>query len=406
MVDPETGPQQLDLLEDEREFDTTEIERRVTAPDSNRKILEELKKYADEHEQRYGRFPKTLIFAANDLPHTSPRRPARRHRPRRLRPRRRLRPARSPGRVDRPLQRIREFRNRPEPGDRRHGRPALDRRRHPRPRVHRLPAAGEVAASSSSRCSAAARARASSSRTSSHFTVFDCFDGTLLEYFRKTTGITADPPDRAGADDRTRSSRTSGANRDRDYNIRCLVKRLQRIDKEMTGEARETVRRLHPRRRPRPLRRASCRGARAQTSPATMTLLRDRGLPGRSCVHYPRPAARLRQRHRVPGHGRRPSWLIRDGRRPGATSPRTTSPPSPASSARTRTEIEAIRILLDRPRDWSTDALTELRQKLAAARRALHRRQPPAGPRAALQEGARRHHLDGQARRPRARSRC
>lgn len=28
-------------------------------------------------------------------------------------------------------------------------------------------------------------------------------------------------------------------NRDRDYNIRCLVKRLQRIDKEMSGEARE-----------------------------------------------------------------------------------------------------------------------------------------------------------------------
>ena len=27
--------------------------------------------------------------------------------------------------------------------------------------------------------------------------------------------------------------------------------------------------------------------------------------------------------------------------------------------------IEAIRILLDRPQDWSTDALAELRQKLA-----------------------------------------
>jgi type I restriction enzyme R subunit len=29
--------------------------------------------------------------------------------------------------------------------------------------------------------------------------------------------------------------------------------------------------------------------------------------------------------------------------------------------------IEAIRILLDRPQDWSTDALAELRQKLASA---------------------------------------
>ena len=44
---------------------------KVTSPDSNRKIVAELKKYTDQHEQRYGRFPKTLIFAANDLPHTS-----------------------------------------------------------------------------------------------------------------------------------------------------------------------------------------------------------------------------------------------------------------------------------------------------------------------------------------------
>jgi type I restriction enzyme R subunit len=71
LIDPETGSEQLDRLEDERQFDTTEIERKVTAPDSNRKIIEEIKKYALEHEQRYGRFPKTLIFAANDLPHVS-----------------------------------------------------------------------------------------------------------------------------------------------------------------------------------------------------------------------------------------------------------------------------------------------------------------------------------------------
>ncbi len=31
-------------------------------------------------------------------------------------------------------------------------------------------------------------------RDKTHFTVFDCFDGTLLEYFRKTTGITEDLP--------------------------------------------------------------------------------------------------------------------------------------------------------------------------------------------------------------------
>jgi type I site-specific restriction endonuclease len=30
----------------------------------------------------------------------------------------------------------------------------------------------------------------------SHFTVFDCFDGTLLEYFRSATAITAEPPEK------------------------------------------------------------------------------------------------------------------------------------------------------------------------------------------------------------------
>ncbi len=143
LVDPETGTEQLDLLEDERQFDTTEIERKVTSPDSNRKILEELKKYADEHEQRYGRFPKTLIFAVNDLPHTSHADQlvdicrdvfgrgdsfvAEDHRPRRS-----ALPAHP--RVPQP----------PEPRHRRLGGPAVHRRGHPRPGVHRLPAAGEV----------------------------------------------------------------------------------------------------------------------------------------------------------------------------------------------------------------------------------------------------------------------
>ena len=50
-----------------------------------------------------------------------------------------------------------------------------------------------------------------------------------------------------------------------------------------------------------------------------------------------------------------------------STSPTTTSPPSASSSARIPRHVEAIRILLDRPQDWSTDALTELRTKLLAA---------------------------------------
>ena len=98
------------------------------------------KRYADEHEQRHGRFPKTLIFAANDLPHTSHADQLVDRLPRRFRPRRPFRRRRSPATVDRPLQRIREFRNRPDARHRRDRRSDDDRRRHPGSGVHRLPA--------------------------------------------------------------------------------------------------------------------------------------------------------------------------------------------------------------------------------------------------------------------------
>lgn len=114
IIDPTSGAEQLDQVEDERQFDTGEIEQKVTAPESNKKILEEIKGYALEHQELYGRFPKTLIFAVNDLPHTS-------HADNLVDIARDVFGQgdsfvqKITGRVDRPLQRIREFRNRPEP---------------------------------------------------------------------------------------------------------------------------------------------------------------------------------------------------------------------------------------------------------------------------------------------------
>src|SRR5437667_5268378 len=70
-VDTDTGQKALDQLEDERAFEAAEIERSITAPDSNRKIIEEDAKHAYEHEAETGRFPKILICAVNDVPHTS-----------------------------------------------------------------------------------------------------------------------------------------------------------------------------------------------------------------------------------------------------------------------------------------------------------------------------------------------
>ncbi|MBM3300266.1 MAG: DEAD/DEAH box helicase family protein, partial [Deltaproteobacteria bacterium] len=114
-IDPQTGVEQLDLLEDERQFEAPEVEQKVTAPDSNLKIIEEIKAYALAHQERYGRFPKTLIFAVNDLPHIS-------HADSLVGIARDVFGQgdsfvqKITAKVDRPLQRIREFRNRVNPG--------------------------------------------------------------------------------------------------------------------------------------------------------------------------------------------------------------------------------------------------------------------------------------------------
>ncbi len=139
--------------------------------------------------------------------------------------------------VDRPLQRIREFRNRPNPGivvsvdmlttgvDI----PDLEFIVFLRPVKSRI--LFEQMLGRGTR-------KGENFPDKSHFVVFDCFDGTLLEYFSSTTAITAEPPE---SDIRTTVQIIDDiwANRDREYNIRCLVKRLQRIDKQMHGDARE-----------------------------------------------------------------------------------------------------------------------------------------------------------------------
>src|SRR4029077_15579091 len=139
--------------------------------------------------------------------------------------------------VDRPLQRIREFRNRPLPGivvtvdmlSTGVDIPDLEFIVFLRPVKSRI--LFEQMLGRGTR-------RGDNHLDKSHFTVFDCFDGTLLEYFRKASAFTREPPDKPS---RTVQEIIDAIwqNRDRPYNVRCLIKRLQRIDKEMSGEARE-----------------------------------------------------------------------------------------------------------------------------------------------------------------------
>ena len=362
VVDPETGNEQLDLLEAERQFPSTEVEVKVTSPDSNRKILEEIKKYALKHEEQFKRFPKILIFAANDLPHTS-------HADQLVETARDVfgqgdsfvqKITGSPT-VDRPLQRIREFRNRKLPAI------AVT--------VDLLSTGVDIPDLEFIVLLRTVKSRILFEQMlgrgtrkgehfpdKTHFVVFDCFDGTLLEYFKNATAITAEPP---RPEPRTIIEIIDDiwANRDRDYNIRCLVKRLQRINRDMAGEERERFAAHIP---------DGDLGKFASELPQTlrknfteaMTLLRNEKFQ-KLLVDYRRKPR---------------TFLVAYDTMDDVTSTMVISDslgkkwkPEDYIAAFARfvqenaTQIEAIRILLDRPKSWSTEALKELRQRLARA---------------------------------------
>jgi type I restriction enzyme R subunit len=358
VIDTRTGLKTMDELEDEREFPSSEIESKITSPDSNRKIVEELRKYCDQHEQEYKRFPKTLIFAANDLPHTS-------HADqlvdicRDVFGRGDSFVQKITGRVDRPLQRIREFRNRPTPGivvsvdmlSTGVDIPDLEFIVMLRPIKSRI--LFEQMLGRGTR-------KGERFPDKSHFTVFDCFDGSLLEYFRQATAITAEPPDKP-ARSIVEIINDVWANRDRPYNIRCLVKRLQRIDKEMAAEARELFAGFIP--DGDMARFASGLSDRLSADfTGTMTLLRNKKFQD-LLQNYPRKPRVFFVTYDTEDKVES-ERLIRDGS--GVEwKPEDYLTAFARFVQENAVRIEAIRILLNRPQQWGTDALGELRKTLA-----------------------------------------
>lgn len=245
-VDTSTGQQRLDLLEDERHFEVTDIEKVITSPDSNKKIVEEFAQYALEQEKSLGRFPKTLIFADNDLPHVS-------HADQIVdicrdvfgRGDAFVQKITGSPTVDRPLRRIKEFRNRPEP--------------HIVVTVDMLSTGVDVPAIENIIFLRTVRSRilfeqmmgrgtrlcnnfpnGMGTIPKTHFTVFDCFGGTLLEAFKNSTGITAAEPVNPARSIKEIIDDINN-NVDIEYNIRCLVKRLQRIAKNISAQGREMM---------------------------------------------------------------------------------------------------------------------------------------------------------------------
>ncbi|MFP5265570.1 MAG: type I restriction-modification enzyme R subunit C-terminal domain-containing protein [Blastocatellia bacterium] len=236
-IDPVTGEEVFDELEDERAFSSEEVEQKITAPDSNKRIIEEIAKYAYAHEEETGHFPKTLIFAVNDVAHTS-------HADQLVRICREVfnqgddfvQKITGNQNVDRPLQRIREFRNRPNPKivvtvdmlSTGVDIPALEFIVFLRPVKSRILWEQMLGRGT----------RLCSGINKTHFTIFDCFDGTLIKYFKDVSNFKIEPP-RKEPTPLPQVIENIYNNVEQSYHVGLLVKRLRRIEKNMTGKARE-----------------------------------------------------------------------------------------------------------------------------------------------------------------------
>jgi type I restriction enzyme R subunit len=195
-----------------------------------------------------------------------------------------------------------------------------------------------------------------------HFVVFDCFDGTLLEYFKNATAITAEPP---RPEPRTIIEIIDDiwANRDRDYNIRRLVKRMQRINRDMAGEETERFAAHIPdgdlgkfaRDLPQMLRK---------NFNETMALLRNEKFQELLVDYRRKPRTFLVAYDTVDDVT---SAVVINDPQGKKWKPEDYLAAFTRFVRENATEIEAIRILLDRPKGWSTEALKELRQKLTRA---------------------------------------
>ena len=193
---PTPAQRALDQLEDERAFDAADIER-----DDHRARLQPQDHRGSRQStptntrRATGRFPKILIFAANDLPHTS-------HADQLVKICRDVfgrgddfvKKITGNANVDRPLQRIREFRNRPNPKivvtvdmlSTGVDIPALEFIVFLRPVKSRILWEQMLGRGT----------RMGDDINKSQFVVFDCFDGTLIEYFRNVSSFDIEPPRR------------------------------------------------------------------------------------------------------------------------------------------------------------------------------------------------------------------
>lgn len=357
-IDTLTGQMEIEGLEDERTFDATDVERKITAPDSNKKIIEEIAQYALEFEKERGRFPKTLIFAVNDVSHHS-------HADQVVSICKQVFnrgddfvvKITGNANVDRPLEKIKKFRNRPEPKvvvsvdmlSTGVDIPALEYIVFLRPVKSRI-LWEQMLGRGTRKCDDIHK---------DSFTVFDCFNGTLISYFKDVSNFKFEPPGTPTVPIEEIIRRIDN-NEDRDYNVNVLVKRLRRIEKSMSSEARTDFAVFIP----------ECDiGKFAQDLPqlikkkfiATMKILNNKDFQ-KLLVAYKRPKSVFYVAHEVEDIVySEPVFNVGD----------KFLKPAEYLTAFTefvkehKKDIEAMKIVLERPKGWNTEVLKELKKLLA-----------------------------------------
>ncbi len=356
-VDKTTGNVVHDELEDEREYSSSEIESKITAPDCNEKIIKELAKYATKHEEETGHFPKILIFAVNDLQHAS-------HADQVAKICREVfnrgddfveKITGSPS-VDRPLQRIREFRNRPNPAivvtvdmlSTGVDVPAIEYIVFMRPVKSRILWTQMLGRGT----------RLCPEIYKTHFTIFDCFDGTLIEYFKNTTDFDIEPPQKDVVS-LEQVIENIYKNNDREYNANVLVKRLRRIEKNMSGEAREKFSQYIDDGDIGKFA-GELKKKISNNFTETMKLLRDKKFQ-ELLINYPRGQSSFIIGYDVVDNVSS-EWVFRIGEE--YVKPEDYLVSFERFVRENSEQIDAIEILLKRPKDWKTDSLSDLRTML------------------------------------------
>ncbi len=357
-IDTDTGREELHKLEAERDFNASDIEVSITAPDTNKKILLELKKHCDAFEKKYERFPKTLIFAVNDVPHVS-------HADEIVKQATEIfgkghdfvKKITGNKNVDRPLQLIKEFRNRPEPGivvtvdmlSTGVDIPKLEFIVFLRPVKSRI-LWEQMLGRGTRKMDAIGKDR---------FYVFDCFGGGLFEYFKNASAMSGKVlPNVVPLKEIIERIYNK---QDLDYNVKRLIKRLRRVQKRMTGAAAEDFERFIP---------DGDIGKFADALPkridndfiATLKILRNEDFQY-LLLNYKRPKKSFLKAYEVVDEVHSEQLFKKVGER-DHMKPEDYLAQFKQYVQDNQEQIEALKIILERPSGWNTNVMEELLKKL------------------------------------------